>query len=148
MERIQGKGWLIAGVALAVAVPALGLHRTVPAGLAGLVPLPWSGLFVGFLVFFACAGMYFRSHWAATSRLLRRHGRGSMDAGRTLAELAADLDRSGSVLAENLAEVAREPGAPTSELYLDGARAHADRLGQIAARLRAVGDALTRREEP
>ena len=138
MAWIQGKGWLLLGLVAAIAVPAAGLHTWLPAALTRRMPLPWAEILIGVLIFFAFAGLYFRDHWSATAGARRREHERVAGVASDLRELASDVDRSGAVMVENLAEVARDPGAPTSRLYLEGARAHASRLRVLAERARGL----------
>lgn len=138
MSWLEGKGWLLVGAVAAIAIPASGAHRTVVPALQRAVPMPWAEVLLSLLIFMACAGIYFRSHWAAAARLLRDRERSLLEIREAVDQVAADLERSGTVMAENLGEVARDPVAATSELYLEGALAHAQRLSRLAGRLRRL----------
>lgn len=138
MSWIEGKGWLIVGAVLAVGVPLFGLHRSVTAGLGAWLPLPWADMILGTLLFMACAGIYFRSHWEATARMLREREERLAAIAAAIDGIGADLERSGAVMTENLVEVGRDPNGVASGLYLEGARAHAERLPRLAARLRGL----------
>jgi len=142
VASIQGKGWLIVGFVAAIAVPAVGLHTWLPAALTHRLELPWAGLLTGVLIFLAFAGLYFRAHWIATAAVRRNELEQLDHAVDDLRELAADVDRTGSVMVESLDEIARDPDSPTSRLYFDGVRAHAARLRTLAERARARAAAL------
>lgn len=94
---------------------------------------------VGFLVFAACCALYFRSHWAATLATLVEQGPA---AARRMEEAAADLERSAHVIADNLLEVEGHVADRSAGLYLEGAKAHAAKLPQVAVRLRNTAAGL------
>lgn len=139
-EKLAGTGWLLVG-----AVAAIGVWSTLADPLAdsldGVLPGGWRRAVVGFLVFAACCALYFRSHWAATLATLVDRGSGTPVAARRLQEAAADVERSAHVISDNLLEVEGHVSDPAAGLYLDGAKAHAAKLPQVAVRLRnmAVG---------
>lgn len=125
---MQGKGWLLAGIAGALIVALVPAYAWPPGARWPLVAL---ALAVG------CA-LYFRSHWAATDRSLRDTSRQSADVSERLERLADDLDRSAFVIRDNLEEVR----AARSSLFLDGARAHASKLADLSARCRGLASRL------
>lgn len=140
MIRLQGYGWLMVGVALAVLVPALAIDRLAVGLLDRVLPLPWARLGLGLLIFWSAAALYFRSHWSATLGLLEaRHRQLGKAAGR-LSDIAADAERSAFLVADNLEEIDLGDNADSTQaLYLGGARAHAAKLAEIGKRCRAVG---------
>lgn len=124
---MQGTGWLVVGAVGAVAVAASGMASG-PGGMAPRAGWALAALAIG-------AALYFRSHWAALAREHRTAVEERSDRERRLARLADDIDRSAFVIADNLEEVAAEGRA---RLFLDGARAHARGLGNLAARCRGL----------
>jgi len=141
MDRARGTGWLLLGILAGVLVPVAGLDRSVPAGLSGLVPLPWSGLLSGGLVFALFAAIHFRSHWMESARRRRETDERLRSDGPGLAAIADDLERTGSVLSETLQELQTDSPERVRALYLDGAFAHVARLHRLADGLRAVARA-------
>jgi len=140
-EKLAGSGWLLVGGVGAV-VAWSGLADGLIGVLDGFLPEVWRRATVGILVFaFACA-LYFRSHWAATLAVLAHRGPLGPSTARRLEELAGDLERSAHVIVDNLVEV--DPGVTDDgpRMYLDGAKAHANRLPQFATRLRHLAARL------
>jgi hypothetical protein len=86
--------------------------------------------------------LYFRSHWAATLATLVVQGPGATAAARRMEEAAADLERSAHVIADNLLEVEGHVADRSAGLYLQGAKAHAAKLPQVAVRLRNTAAGL------
>lgn len=141
MRGLQGIGWLLVGAVLGLVVPATGLHRRVPDLLGAVLALPWAGILVGVLLFGSCAGLYFRSHWAATARAHGESVRRAAEAAERLQRLGEDIDRSAFLIGDNLREVDSTTGAHR-DLYLDGARAHAEKLSRAAERCRGLASRL------
>lgn len=99
-------------------------------------------LFVWLLAGFAAAAaglaLHFRAHAVRMAgerdgERLRRD-----EAQRRVADVAEDLARSAAIIGDNLAEISLDSGSERSRLYLEGARAHCQRLGEMALRLRRV----------
>lgn len=151
-RSLRGTGWLLLGAALAILVPATGLHRGAVAALEEIAPLPWVGLLTGLLVFWACAGFYFRSHWIATlGELVRAHGR-LQKASERVHEAAQSAGRHAYLVRDNLEEVRPSVVDSQAQLYLDGAVAHADKIvassQQLAATASTLAAAPTRGTRP
>lgn len=124
------------GVVAAVTVPSLGLHEHLVAGLTALVPLPWGAIGIGVLVFGLFAALHFRSHWIGSLMRQQRLRQRQQAAARRIAEAERDGKRWIRVIQENLelvAEAEQRPGM--DDMYLDGARAHADKLEQAFERI-------------
>ena len=153
MSRLQDYRWLIVGAAAAVLVPVSGLDRGAVVLASNVAPLPWGRIGLGFLLFWCGAAFYFRSHWGAAQQALRRSRDTSRRASERLDEIVADGERSAWVLRDNLLELTdSEPTAAQARLYLEGALAHAIKMGDVLARCRAVMQDLApgapRREPP
>lgn len=132
--RLHHYLWLLSGLALAVLALVTGL----PSSLAGAAA-ERTGL-IDLAVAFAAAAiglaLHYRAHASRLAGLRDQARRQCAQSGSRLLTLADDLDRTGAVLVENLDDMAANPGAPTAALYAAGARAHAKRLREMAARLR------------
>ena len=145
MHRLHGTGWLLVGVLLGIGIPATGLDTWLLGFLGQFVPLPWSRVLLGLLLFWAAAALYFRTHWVATLGELNRLGRQRQAAARGLAGIVGDAERWAFVLRDNLLEAANlELPERTRQLYLDGAAAHADKMVAVADRCRGVLSELER----
>ena len=89
MTFLREYGWLVVGAVGAFLVP-LGLGAWLDRTLGRVVALPWGSAGIGFLVFFACAGLYFRGQW------VRSLGRRRLDlerqgaAGRLIGSASSD----------------------------------------------------------
>lgn len=140
-EMVAGTGWLLVGVGAAIGVWS-GLADPLVVAFDGVLPGGWRRVVVGFLVFAACCALYFRSHWAATLATLVEQGPGATAAARRMEEAAADLERSAHVIADNLLEVEGHVADRSAGLYLEGAKAHAAKLPQVAVRLRNTAAGL------
>lgn len=143
MSRLQDYRWLIVGAVAAVLVPVSGLDRGAVALASAVAPLPWGRIGLGFLLFWCGAAFYFRSHWGAAQRALRQAHDTSRHASARLDAIVADGERSAWVLRDNLLELTdSEPNPAQARLYLEGALAHATKMGDVLARCRAVGHDL------
>jgi len=139
MKRLHGYGWLIAGAAVALAVPASGGDRWL-LNLLAPFPLPWQRLFLGLLLFGCALALYFRAYAAQLATKLRAERQIALAAAPSLREAAGDLERSAWVVKDNLLEMTNaQLPAEQSALYLQGALAHAERLPKVATRIRALG---------
>jgi len=140
--------WLGVGLVAAVAIPALGLHRRAIAVLSGIAPLPWGRIGLALLVFGAFAALHFRSHWVASLMRQQRLQQRQDAAARRIAEAERDGKRWVRVIQENLelvVEAEQRPGM--DDLYLAGARAHADKLEQAFERIRGTRRRLEEKDE-
>lgn len=131
------------GAAGAIAVPTLGLETRLGELLSRAVPLPWGSFGIGLLIFLACAGLYFRQQWVrslARRRLdLERQGA----AARLIGNANSDGRRWLRVIQENLELVIEGHQAQRErDLYLEGARAHADKLEQAFERIEGTSKKL------
>lgn len=136
-DSLRGSGWLWVAALAAVLVWS-GLGGYVADRLDPVLPAPWRRVLLGLVVALAALALYFRSHWASTLGLLQRKGPADVQLARRLHETARDIDRSAHVIADNLAEIDGE--GSRAGLYLEGARAHANKLTEMAARIRGVAD--------
>jgi hypothetical protein len=131
--------WLWIGLFAAVAVPALGLGTRLAAVLDGWVPLPWSRVGVGLLIFAAMAALHFRSHWVACLQTLGAEKQRTQAAAQLLSEVRMDGSNGVRVIKDNLDLVAGGSQRPQeAELYLQGAQAHAAKLEQVFERLEGI----------
>lgn len=131
--------WLVLGLVAAVTVPALGLHERLVAALSTVAPLPWGSIGLGILIFGLFAALHFRSHWVGSLMRQQRLQQRQQAAARRIAEAEGDGKRWLRVIQENLELVAEaEQRADMDEMYLAGARSHADRLEQAFERIRAT----------
>lgn len=139
MQSLRGTGWLLVGLLLALVVPALGLAARLGELLDSWAPLPWGAIGLGLLLFWAGAGLYFRSHWVATLRALRTVEAEAADAARRLDSVIADGERWSYVLRDNLLELRRgDLPADQARLYLEGAVSHADKVRELVERCRGA----------
>lgn len=136
---LAGSGWLWVAVISAVLVWS-GIASPVLAILSGSPPSGRERALLGLLIAGCFLALYFRSHWAFALGELEETGARHRRAARRIREAAADLERSAYVVADNLAEVG--PDTPHGDLYLDGARAHARKLPEVASRLRGTASDL------
>lgn len=144
MDRLGGTGWLWIGAVLAIAVPLSGIHRWILDGVGTLLPVPWLDVIVGTSLLLLGVALYFRSHWIATARALRRVAEEAHDGGSRVTRLADEIDNSGFVIRDNLEEIVPGMGEASERerLFLDGAIAHARRLETLARRCRGLGSRL------
>jgi hypothetical protein len=120
----------------AVAVSWLGIGSAARHGLESIVPLPWGAIGIGLLVFAAFAGLHFRLQLLRALEAERNHLERNAAAWRLVRAASADGRRWLRVVQENLELVAE--GAQTDrerQLYMDGARANADKLEQAFDRI-------------
>lgn len=132
---MTGKGWLLLGAIAGVAVLATDLPHGISTLLERLVPLPWPRLVLAVLVFWAFAGIHFRSHLVATRRALRSalEDRAAHDS-RLRVDLE-DATRSAFIVADNLVECEEGTHESRRSMYLDGAKTHARRIVAVLGRL-------------
>ena len=136
MTQLRHYGWLALGVVSAVAVSTSNLWRDLIARLSGIAPLPWEKIGLAALVFAAFAGMHFRRQLLDTLTTRNLEAERSGAASRLIQGAVSDGLRWLRVIQENLELVEggkiREQEA---QLYLGGARAHADKLEQAFQRI-------------
>lgn len=141
MRTLQGTGWLLVGAVLALVVPATGAHEVLVGLLRRMVPLPWAGILLGALLFGAFAGLYFRAHWATAARAARESAQRNADVAERLAAIGDEIERAGFLIGDNLREV-DAAGGSRRDMFLAGARAHAERLPTMARRCRGLASRL------
>lgn len=135
MSPIRDYGWLLAGVA-AASLSWLGIGSAARRGLQSIVPLPWGAIGTGMLVFAAFTALHFRLQLLRALQAQRDHLEHSAAASRLIRSASADGRRWLRVVQENLELVAGgSQAARESQLYLDGARANADKLEQAFDRI-------------
>lgn len=148
MDSGHNYAWLIVGAVAALFVPLTGLDRWLLTALHAVVPLPWSRIALGVLIFWAAAALYFRSHWGAAMRRLREQVDNSARAAERLDAIIADADRSAFVIRDNLVEALQDKQpAGQARMYLEGALSHAAKLGDTVARFRTVRGSLAARDD-
>lgn len=136
MSPIRDYGWLLAGSVAAAAVSWLGVGSTARRGLESIVPLPWGAMGIGLLVFAAFAALHFRLQLLRALEAQRDQMERSAAASRLIRSASADGRRWLRVVQENLELVAGGSQAERQrQLYIDGARAHADKLEQAFDRI-------------
>jgi len=136
MNALRDSGWLLAGAVAALLIGGLGLGRAATGALATIAPLPWGAIGVGLLVFAAFAGMHFRLQLVRTLERHRDQLERSAAASRLIRSASSDGRRWLRVVQENL-ELVSDAGQAERErrLYLEGARANADKLEQAFERI-------------
>ena len=136
MTQLRHYGWLALGVAAAVAVSTSNVSRGAIAPLSAIAPFPWENIGLAALVLAAFAGLHFRQQLLATLATRDLDAERSGAASRLIQAAVSDGLRWLRVIQENLELVAdgkiREQEA---QLYLGGARAHADKLEQAFQRI-------------
>jgi hypothetical protein len=133
---LRNNGWLLIGAVAALSVAWLRLGSGVGATLRALVPLPWGAIGLGLLVFAAFAGLHFRLQLVRALEQQRDQLERNAAASRLIRAASADGRRWLRVVQENLELVdADEQADEHKSLYLDGARAHADKLEQAFERI-------------
>ncbi len=137
---LAGSGWLWVATIAAILVWS-GIADPLLRALDGSAPTGLERLLLGVLVAGCFLALYFRSHWAFALGELEEAGVRHRHAARRIREAAADVERSAHVVTDNLAEVRADKSH--SDLYLDGARAHARKLPEVASRLRGAADQLS-----
>jgi hypothetical protein len=131
--------WLWIGAILAIVVPTSGTGSLVASSLESMIPLPWGRVGIGILIFAAAAAFHFRSHWVRSLHAVEAERQRARAAARLLEGVAMDGASGVSIIKENLALVAGGSQRPQeAELYLQGARAHADKLDQVFERLNGI----------
>ena len=135
MSPIRDYGWLLAGV-VAAAASGLGVGSAARRGLESVVPLPWSAIGSALLIFAAFAALHFRLQLVRALQAQRDQMERSAAASRLIRGASTDGRRWLRVVQENLEMVADGSQAERErKLYLDGARANADKLDQAFDRI-------------
>lgn len=136
MNALRHHVWLLAGALAALLVAGLGLGRTAGRALAAVAPLPWGALGIGVLVFAAFAGLHFRLQLVRALERQRDQLERNAAASRLIRSATADGRRWLRVVQENLEMVSDDRQAERERrLYLEGARANADKLEQAFERI-------------
>ncbi len=143
MPRPRAHFWLLVGAIAGLIVGAVGSAWT-PAAASSppralRLGLSW---LLGLLVFWGCAALYFRSNWAVAVDALRHGETLRRKAAERLEASVLDGQRWTVTLRDNLEEVHADSLPSRQRLYLDGARAHADKLVEVFERCAAVSDRL------
>lgn len=136
MNLLRDYGWLLIGALAAVITVAVRPGDAAVAALAGVVPLPWGRLGVALLVFAACAGLHFRLQLVRSLERERDQLERNAAASRLIRAASSDGRRWLRVVQENLQMVDEDAHAERErQLYLEGARANADKLEQAFERI-------------
>jgi hypothetical protein len=124
------------GAIAALLVAVSGIGPTAAGALAAVVPLPWGAIGLGILVFAAFAALHFRFRLVRSLESRRDQLERNAAASRLIHAASADGRRWLRVVQENLELVGDGSGAGAqSSLYLEGARANADRIEQAFERI-------------
>jgi len=133
---LRNYGWLLAGAVAAVLISGFGAGTAAAGALQALVPLPWGALGTGVLVFAAFAALHFRLQLVRGLERERDRTERSAAASRLIHAASADGRRWLRVVQENLELVDGGSQTPReAQLYLEGARANADKLEQAFERI-------------
>ena len=136
MTPLRNYGWLLAGAVAAVLISGFGAGTAAAGALQALVPLPWGALGTGVLVFAAFAALHFRLQLVRGLERERDRMERSAAASRLIHAASADGRRWLRVVQENLELVDGGSQTPREQqLYLEGARANADKLEQAFERI-------------
>lgn len=136
MSPIRDYRWLLAGAVAAVSVSWLGIGSAARRGLESVVPLPWGAIGIALLVFAAFAALHFRVQLLRALQAQRDQKERSAAASRLIRSASADGRRWLHVVQENLEIIAGGSQAERErQLYMDGARANADKLEQAFDRI-------------
>lgn len=124
------------GAAAALLVAVTGIGGAVAGGLTAVVPLPWGAIGAGLMVFAAFAALHFRFQLVRSLERRRDQLERNAAASRLIRAASSDGRRWLRVVQENLELVGDGSGAGAqSSLYLDGARANADKIEQAFERI-------------
>ncbi len=136
MTPLRNYGWLLAGAVAAVLISGFGAGTAAAGALQALVPLPWGALGTGVLVFAAFAALHFRLQLVHGLERERDRMERSEAASRLIHAASADGRRWLRVVQENLELVDGGSQTPReAQLYLEGARANADKVEQAFERI-------------
>jgi len=135
MRHARDYVWLLIGAVAAIALPLSGLGHALAESLSGLIPLPWGKVGIAVVVFGAASALHFRLQLMRSladhdSDLERQEA-----ASRLVLSAVADGKRWLLVIQENLEIVDSDQLKSQDRLYLEGARAHADKLEQAFERI-------------
>ena len=131
--------WLWIGLVAAALPPSSGLIGRSLGREIGDGQSLWPELALGVLLFWCCAGLYFRERWIVARRALRRETELRGNLADVMGDILDDGERSVHLLKDNLVEVDRgSPPGQEAGLYLSGAQAHAAKLGSLLQRVRAL----------
>lgn len=133
---MKDNAWLLIGAAAALLVATTGLASAAADALRAVVPLPWGAIGSAVLVFVAFAALHFRLRLVRSLERRRDQLERNAAASRLIHAAASDGRRWLRVVQENLELVGDGTGAGAqSALYLDGARANADKIEQAFERI-------------
>lgn len=133
---LKDNAWLLIGAVVALLVAVTGVGRVAAGALGAVVPLPWGAIGAGLLVFAAFAGLHFRLQLVRSLQRQRDQLERNAAASRLIRAASSDGRRWLRVVQENLELVGDGSGAGAqSSLYLDGARANADKIEQAFERI-------------
>ncbi len=136
MTSLRNNVWLIVGALAAVVAAGLRPGQVLPAALGDLMPLPWGAVGVGLGVFAVFSVLHFRLRLVQAMEEHRDDLERGAAASRLILSAVADGRRWLRVVQENLELVADDAQADRErQLYLSGARAHADKLEQAFERI-------------
>ena len=134
VNPLRDTGWLVVGGVAAALVAVFGadLLRL----LTGVTPIPWGPIVAAVLVFAAFAGLHFRLQLMRSLEQQRDQVERTTAASRLINAASGDGRRWLRVVQENL-ELVLEDSQPESQrrLYLEGARANADKIEQAFERI-------------
>ena len=136
MSPLRDYVWLIVGVVAAVCFAAFGFGELAARWLSALIPLPWGSIGIGALVFVAFTSLHFRLRLVREMEGRRDDTERGAAASRLIRSATSDGRRWLRVVQENLELVDDDTQAQRErQLYLSGARAHADKLEQSFERI-------------
>ncbi|HEX9699835.1 MAG TPA: hypothetical protein VGD06_10285 [Acidobacteriota bacterium] len=136
MNALRDYGWLLFGAAAAILLPAFGAGGALAAALDRVAPLPWARIAFGALIFAAAAALHFRTQLIRSLDRRRQDIERQGAASRLIQAATDDGRRWLLVIQENLVLIEDEgQRPPDKKLYLEGARAHADKLEQAFERI-------------
>lgn len=138
-SRNAGFEWLLIGGVAALVVPLSGIDAIVAGWADAVLPFAAAKLFGGLLVFFLATAFHFRYHWVRSLEELGAARQRMGAAARRIDEARLDGLRWLRVIQENLELVVDTDQRPAdAELYLGGARAHAEKLEQAFVRIDGI----------
>jgi len=136
VNLLRDYGWLLTGAVAAALTVAVQPEGAAVAALSRIAPLPWSRLGVALLVFASFAGLHFRLQLVRSLERERDQLERNAAASRLIRSASSDGRRWLRVVQENLQMVDEDAHAERErKLYLDGARANADKLEQAFDRI-------------
>jgi hypothetical protein len=135
MTHLRDYVWLLVGTAAAIVVPFAGGGAWLERLLGSVVPLPWARIGLALLIFGTAAALHFRFQLVRGLEQGASQRERQRAASRLINAAVADGRRWLLVIQENLELVGDEDLPQRSRLYLEGARAHADKLEQAFERI-------------